>query len=260
MPYADDPLPNRAADTWRAWLMTGVRRGPVDRRRVRGAHVGIKRMLVEGMRVRSDRQPYSWKEFSDAMVRQSVGDAMRLIGGRDAQLVKLAYFAGLSNTEIALHTGMNESAVQRRLRIAIAAISHHVERGRNLGQRIVAAVAVWLSARWAADMVQGAVQGAAVMTAAAIIATHPAPGLGLAHPRSAPADQAPAAAAVVPPLPSPTAPVSAAARPAAAAPAPAAVSAVTSSVPTAPAVQAPPVALPVQLPPVPSSAHRPLRP
>jgi Sigma-70, region 4 len=234
--------------------MTGVRRGPVDRRRVRGAHVGIKRMLVEGMRVRSDRQPYSWKEFSDAMVRQSVGDAMTLIDRGDAQIVKLAYFGGLSNTEIARHTGMNETAVQRRLRIAIAAISHHVERGRNLGQRIVAAVAVWLTARSAADMVQGAVQGAAVVTAAAIIATHPAPALGLAHPRSAPADHAPAAAAVVPPLPTPSAPVSADARPKvpAAAPAQTAVSTVTSSVPSAPAVQAPAGAVPVQLPPVPS--------
>lgn len=247
VPYVDDSLPNRAGDTWRSWLMTGARRGPVDRRRVRGAHVGIKRMLVEGMRVGGER-PYSWKEFSDAMVRQSVGEAMRQIGPGDAQLVKLAYFGGLTNREIARHTGINESAVQRRLRVAIEAISRHVERGRHLGQRVIAAVAVWLSGRWLTDAVHGTLQGVAVATAAAIIATHPAatpsqPAPGAINPAVA----APAAAPVVPPEPSPTAPVVTQA----AAPASDATSTVTSAVPAVPA--APTVQLPIALPPAPSA-------
>lgn len=251
MPYVDEPLPNRAGESWRSWLMTGARRGPVDRRRVRGAHVGIKRMLVEGMRVGGDR-PYSWKEFSDAMVRQSVGEAMRQIGPGDARLVKLAYFGGLTNREIARHTGINESAVQRRLRVAIEAISRHVERGRHLGQRVVTAVAVWLSGRWLTDVVHGTVQGVAVATAAAIIATHPA---ATASPvdrshqapgATTPAAAAPATVPVVPPEPSPTAPVVTQA----AASASDATSTVTSALPAVPA--APTVQLPVAVPPAPS--------
>jgi len=42
-------VPPAASSSWRTWLMTGTRQGPVYRRRVRGAHKGLKRMLVEGM-------------------------------------------------------------------------------------------------------------------------------------------------------------------------------------------------------------------
>ena len=254
MPYVDDPLPNRAGESWRSWVMTGARRGPVDRRRVRGSHVGIKRMLVEGMRVGGE-QPYSWKEFSDAMVRQSVGEAMRQISPGDARLVKLAYFGGLTNREIAHHAGINESAVQRRLRLAIEAISRHVERGRHLGQRVIAGVAVWLSARSMSDAVHGTVQGLAVVTAAAIIATHPvatAAPVDRSHPApgvTSPAAADPAAVRVVPPEPSPTAPGVTQA----AAPVSGVTSTVTSALPAAPAVgAAPTVQLPVALPPAPS--------
>jgi len=243
--YADEPLPNRAAESWRAWLMTGARRGPVDRRRVRGAHVGIKRMLADGMRSPVGEQPYTWKEFSDSLVRQSVGEAMTLLGPQDARLVKLAYFGGMSNRDIARHTGLNESMVQRRLRQAIEAISRHVERGKHFGQRVVAAVAVFLSGRWADGAVHGAVQGAAVAAAAAIMITHPAASPATdshAGPTSA---APPVAAPVVPPLPSPTAPVVGSGV-APQAPDP------TAALPAAPAVQVPVVQVPVSLPPVPA--------
>src|SRR5207248_1357856 len=99
MRHPGDPGTHSTAnDTWRTWLLTGVRRDGVDRRRVRGAHLGIKKMLVEGMQFRSEKS-YTWKDFSDAMVRQSVGEAVRELPYRDAQLVKLAYFGGMSNRE-----------------------------------------------------------------------------------------------------------------------------------------------------------------
>jgi sigma-70-like protein len=243
--YADEALPNRAAESWRAWLMTGARRGPVDRRRVRGAHVGIKRMLADGMRSPAGEKPYTWKEFSDSLVRQSVGEAMTLLGPQDARLVKLAYFGGMSNGEIARHTGLNESMVQRRLRQAIEAISRHVERGKHFGQRVIAAIAVFLSGRWADSAVHGAVQGAAVAAAALIMVTHPAASPATDS-HAGPASVAPAAAApVVPPLPSPTAPAATSGS-ALQAPDP------TSALPAAPAVQAPAVQVPVSLPPVPA--------
>lgn len=246
MPHADDPLPNHAGESWRTWLMTGARRGRIDRRRVRGAHVGIKRMLVEGMRIHGD-QPYTWKEFSDAMVRQAVGEAMGVIGRGDAELVKLAYFGGMTNGDIARHTGLNESMVQRRLRVAIDAISRHVQRGRRLGARVVAGVFVWLTGRWANDAVHAALQGVAVATAAAVIAAHPAVVPSVHRPGAAPGAGAPAAVPVDPPAPSPTAPASAPGSAAAGAPA---VPAVGRS---APQVQVPALELPVAVPSPPST-------
>src|SRR5438093_12183769 len=100
MRQVDSPAAySTANDTWRTWLMTGVRRNGVDRRRVRGAHLGIKKMLVEGMHLRYDK-PYTWQDFSDAMVRQSVGAAMRGLSYRDAQLDQPGSFRGMSKRGI----------------------------------------------------------------------------------------------------------------------------------------------------------------
>ncbi|MGZ6299006.1 MAG: RNA polymerase sigma factor [Candidatus Limnocylindria bacterium] len=157
-----------ANDSWRTWLMTGSRRTPTDRRRVRGSHRGLKKMLVEGMRTGGE-QPYSWKEFSDAMVRQSVGEAIRNLPKQDSEMVKLAYFGGLSNRQIAARLGTTESTVRRRLRQALATISAHVERGRSAGRRVVCALAVWLSGRWLGDATHHLAQAGVVLGAAAVI-------------------------------------------------------------------------------------------
>jgi RNA polymerase sigma factor (sigma-70 family) len=167
-------LPPATNDSWRTWLMTGTRRRPIDRRRVRGAHKGLKSMMVEGTRPTAER-PDGWKEFSDALVRQSVGEAVGELPPRDAQVVKLAYFGGMSNHDIADRLGLSVAAVERGLRQAIARISHHVETGRALGRRATGAVFVWLSGRWLGDSVHQAVQLGAVAAAAGIIAAYPAP-------------------------------------------------------------------------------------
>src|SRR5579864_4591937 len=160
-------------DSWRTWLMTGSRRAPSDRRRVRGSHKGLKKMLVEGMKTGGE-EPYSWKEFSDAMVRQSVGEALRALPSQEAQMVKLAYFGGLSNQQIAARFGSTESTVQRRLRRALAQISAHVERGRSAGRRVVYAFGLWLSGRWLGDAFHHAAQAGLVVGVAAVIASQPA--------------------------------------------------------------------------------------
>ena len=240
MPHADArTVPDYANDSWRTWLMTGIRRDQVDRRRVRGAHLGIKKMLIEGMRFRTEK-PYTWKDFSDAMVRQSVGEAMQSLPYRDSQLIKLAYFGGMSNREIADHMQMPEGTVERRLRRGLDTISKYVERGRGFGQRLLLALMAWLSGRWVGDSMQHVVQAGAVAAATVIILTQPA----------APSATADAGAmTVVPPMPSPTIPGTnlQAATPVVAAPAVGAPDAPVS----VPPVQVPAVTLPVKLPPPP---------
>ena len=140
MPVAENHvLPGATNDTWRTWLMTGVRRTPVDRRRMRGAHKGLKKMLLEGMNNGDDR-PHAWKDFSGAMIRHAVDEAIRSLPHEDNEVVKLAYFGGYSNREIASQVGLTEGTVQRRLRRALGAISEHVQRGRAMGRRAMSLI------------------------------------------------------------------------------------------------------------------------
>ena len=246
-PVVADSASATANETWRMWLLTGVRRQPVDRRRVRGSHVGLKRMLVEGMQVRIDR-PYTWKEFSDAMVRQSVGEAMHTMPSEEAQLVKLAYFGGMTNREIAINLDIAEATVERRLRKAIDAISRYIERGRGLGQRVLATLAVWVSGRWLHDALQHAAPATVVAAAAAVLLVQTGTPAGTRHPHQA---TAPAATQKVEaPVPSPAVPMTPRRY------VPEAPTAVAPVAPVIPGVAPPPVQVPpvqarqVQVPPV----------
>ncbi len=139
-------LPPAASDSWRSWLMTGVRRGPFDRRRIKGAHQGLKKMLIEGTTNPVDG-PQPWNDFSSAMVRQSVDEALNALPSKQKQTVKLAYFGGLTNKEIAQRLGVTDSVVRRMLGTALAAVAAHVESGRAAGRRAVYAIAGWLTVR-----------------------------------------------------------------------------------------------------------------
>jgi RNA polymerase sigma factor (sigma-70 family) len=192
VPEAENDLITPAASSsWRTWLMTGVRRGPIHRRRVRGAHKGLKRMLVEGMSDGVEDQN-GWRGFSGAMVRQAVGEAVSSLSQRQKQLIKLAYFSDLSNREIAKGLGITLSSVERGLRQAIGRVSEQVERGRTAGRKALYALAMFLGGRWLSEAHQSAgasaqqwVRAGAVLlvtaTAGAVIATHTASPAQRAH-------------------------------------------------------------------------------
>jgi RNA polymerase sigma factor (sigma-70 family) len=243
MSAENQALPGAANDSWRTWLITGSRRTPVDKRRLRGAHRGLKKMLIEGMTNGGDK-PHAWKEFSGAMIRHAVDDAMRALPNQDKVMVKLAYFGGLSNREIAENVGMTEATVQRRLRRAVDAISEYIERGRSFGRRAFYALTLWLCGRWVGDAAHQFVQAAAVATASVIIVAQPAAPpkhlIPVSKPtpvHAAPAPAAPAATdQVAPPKPAPSIPDA---------------KALPQRV-SAPSVQAPKLELPVTLPPLPA--------
>jgi hypothetical protein len=81
----DKVIPAAARDSWRSWLMTGVRRGPVARRRVRGAHKGLKKILVEGT-TNGGEGPHPWQDFSGVMVRQAVDEAVNTLPAQQKQV------------------------------------------------------------------------------------------------------------------------------------------------------------------------------
>ena len=157
-----------AAQSWRLWLLNGTRRGRVDRRRVRGAHLGLKRVLVSDLAVRGE-PPYGWKEFSDAMLRHAIGDAVRLLPERDAHALKLAYFGGCSNRDIALEFGMTETAVATRLRRALDFISDRIQRGGATVRRAAYAIAAWFCGRWCESWIDHAAQASAAAAVAVIV-------------------------------------------------------------------------------------------
>jgi RNA polymerase sigma factor (sigma-70 family) len=175
---------SNASDSWRTWLLTGATGAPTDKRRVRGANRGLKKILVEGM-TNGGEHLRPWRNFSGAMVRQAVNEAMNTLPTEHKQVVKLAYFGGLSNREIAQQLGLSIGGVQRRLRQALARVSDHIEHGRSIGRRAMYGILLWLPARWLGrasgapfhpptGMVRAAALMAAGVAAAATISMHSA--------------------------------------------------------------------------------------
>jgi RNA polymerase sigma factor (sigma-70 family) len=212
----NDELPATTDDSWHSWLTSGARRVRLDRRRLQGSHRGLKKILAEGLSgsPNSLDTPYTWKETSGAMVRHAVDDAMNTLPPEDTKVVKLAYFGGYSNREIAERVGMTEGAVQRRLRKALAAISNQIQHGREYGRRAVYGIAAFLSGKWLSEPAQHAwqvtaVAGVAAVTgvAAVIVASQPAPTASAPGHAAPSAQSAPAATKTVEPLPTPSVPV-----------------------------------------------------
>jgi DNA-binding CsgD family transcriptional regulator len=144
----------------------------------------LKKMMIEGLNGGHGPQP--WQGFSTAMVRQAVREAMSSLTSEHRQVVKLAYFGGLTNHQIAEQLGLSVGGVRRRLRQALETVSEYVERGGKIGRRTAYALVLWLAGRSLADSGQRSsgplgenlVRAAAVVvagaTAAAVIASHPA--------------------------------------------------------------------------------------
>jgi len=235
----------RPGEIWRTWLVTGARAHPIDRRRLQGEHRGLKQLLSEG----GDGEVLSrpWRDFSRAMHRQSVNEAMGRLTARERVVLTMAYFAGFSNQEIADELGMTVRSVQRSLRRALDRLSASLEHGRRVALGLVAALAAGRIGQWLREAMSASdaqVVAAAVVAAVVVVAPAAAPVRAMNHPSSTQAagvvqrDQAapvPAGSpAAAPPAVQPPAPV---------APAPGV------SAPSAPAIAVPSLAVP-QLPPV----------
>ncbi len=140
----DRPGPS---EIWRTWLITGARAHRIDSRRVQGEHRGLKQVLAEGGEAGVQNRP--WKDFSRAMARQSVNQAMGGLSSRERTVVRLAYFAGFSNQEIADELGMTARGVQRVLRQAIDHLNSLMERGRRAALAFLLVVSGKRVAQWA---------------------------------------------------------------------------------------------------------------
>jgi sigma-70-like protein len=258
-------LPAATSDAWRTWLMTGARRPPFDRQRINGAHRGLKKLMVEGTTSPTDRS-LPWNDFSSAMIRQAVDEALNTLPAGHKQAVKLAYFGGFTNQEIAQHLGVDEAAVRRMLQVALAAVSAHVERGKTTTRKVIYLLAIWAAGRQLIDYLRrlppamdqaaqaGVVVVAGVVTASVLVSNSPTPAHLAQADRGRVSVTAPVATPAIPSSNLPIGTVSAAAP--VSLPAVPAVPAVPSPTPLPVKVSVPPVTLPVPVPtppvPVPS--------
>jgi DNA-directed RNA polymerase specialized sigma24 family protein len=170
---------------WRSWLATGARRVPIDRRRARGDEAYLKKILIGG--------PSGAVDFPSAMARQAIDEALHELPPQHKQVVKLAYFGGLTNREIALELGLSVSEVRRVLRASLASVGAHFDRGRARGRRAIrdlVMVPVWRAISDSAQRtpwpaLDHALQAGVVVVmtaAAALLMTHQAPAhAGPAH-------------------------------------------------------------------------------
>lgn len=232
-------------DIWRTWLITGARAHPIDRRRLQGEHRGLKQILAEGGDADIITRP--WRDFSRAMVRQSVNEAMGRLTSRERVVVTMAYFAGFSNQEIAKELGMTDRGVQRSLRRALDRLSSALERGRRIALGLVAAVTAGRIAQWMRDSLSisdAQIVAAVVVAGIVVVAPTAAPAHAAGRPSTTQAAQSvPAAGVPNPSSAQPAAPQTAtsatAAAPSVSAPALPAVTVPSISIPSLPAVKVP---------------------
>lgn len=181
-------MPASTSDSWRAWLVTGIRLVPLDLRRARGARGKLKKTLIDRPGNGLER-PHRWKDFSSAMDRQAVGEALNALPHQEREVVKLAYFGGMTNREIADRLGVPVGGVRHRLRRALDAAGEYVERGRETSRKLVLGLMAWLCGRsfetqrtsgtGAEHVLRAGMFVAAGVTASAV--------LGLAHSSAQPA-------------------------------------------------------------------------
>ena len=100
----------------RTWLLTIVHRRAIDalRRRRPEASVEIDEVVSESLTV-----PDVWEEVSRRLDRGTVVTALGSISNVQREAIELAYFEGLTQTEIAGQTGVPLGTVKSRLRLGL---------------------------------------------------------------------------------------------------------------------------------------------
>jgi len=101
----------------RTWLLTIVHRRAIDvvrRRRRPEATVELDEVTFEAIRV-----PDVWEAVAQGLDRATVTAALATIAPAQREAIELAYFEGLTQTEIANRTGAPLGTVKSRLRLGL---------------------------------------------------------------------------------------------------------------------------------------------
>jgi RNA polymerase sigma-70 factor, ECF subfamily len=115
----------------RTWLLTIVHRRAIDVVRRRRPDVSVE--LDEGV-AQALLMPDLWEQVSARLDRSTVVAALGSISGVQREAIELAYFDGLTQSEIASRTGVALGTVKGRLRLGLLGLRRVlVNEGRDRG-------------------------------------------------------------------------------------------------------------------------------
>ncbi|HYO42275.1 MAG TPA: sigma-70 family RNA polymerase sigma factor [Candidatus Limnocylindrales bacterium] len=117
---ADRYVPGRGSV--KTWLLSIVHHRAIDaiRRRRPASELPAE---VDGVRTPASLTfPDVWGEVSGRLDRETVGAALAVLPEAQREAVELAYFAGLTQTEIATRTGVPLGTVKGRVRLALVTL------------------------------------------------------------------------------------------------------------------------------------------
>jgi RNA polymerase sigma-70 factor (ECF subfamily) len=102
------------------WLITLARRRSIDRLRSRDAYGRAGDRLIKETQTHSE----NWKthveeDFAHNEMREHLRRVLAMLPIAQRQAVELAYFKGMSQREIAAHTGIPLGTIKTRLELAI---------------------------------------------------------------------------------------------------------------------------------------------
>ncbi len=115
------------------WIVTLTRRRAIDRLRKRQAYARVEERFKE----QPEQQPESWVhntmeedlELNDA--RRLLQRVMKDLPDPQREAIELAYFKGMSQREVAAHTGIPLGTIKTRLELGLKKISEALKGWKN---------------------------------------------------------------------------------------------------------------------------------
>ena len=107
----------------RTWVCVLAHRRAVDLVRKE-----TRRRIADGTAASLDPESYAFDELVIlASERRRVREALKELGGRNRQLIELAYFGGLTQSEVAEHVGLPVGTVKSATFYALRKLRHTLE-------------------------------------------------------------------------------------------------------------------------------------
>jgi RNA polymerase sigma-70 factor, ECF subfamily len=101
----------------KSWLMTIVRNAAIDRRRGRFRHEATEQNIDDhAWRLESDDV---WGDVERNLTGEAVREALDVLPDTQREVIQLAYFGGLSQSEIAERTGLPLGTIKSRARLGL---------------------------------------------------------------------------------------------------------------------------------------------
>ncbi len=123
-----------ARGTARAWVLRIVRNSAIDRARSEGAHERAKLRALQMDEVpRPPAPPRPDLQLVGQESRSSLDSALDELPAEQRRLIEIAYFQGLSHTEIATREGIPLGTVKARIRNGIGRLRQIAAEGRIHG-------------------------------------------------------------------------------------------------------------------------------